>query len=158
MTEQRLAAELDHQMRLAGADGPAFPTICAVDASASMPHARPGGRRLKRGSVLLTDFGAIRGGYVCDLTRVLSAGKMAPRVRAVYDVVREAQAAGIAAVGPGRAAGGGRRGRAPGDRGGRAQSAFPARHGARAWAGRCTRPPNIGSAGGQGAARSRAWS
>ena len=101
MTEQRLAAELDHQMRLAGADGPAFPTICAVDASASMPHARPGGRRLKRGSILLTDFGALRGGYVCDLTRVLAAGKMAPRIRAVYDVVREAQAAGIVAVGPG---------------------------------------------------------
>jgi Xaa-Pro aminopeptidase len=101
MTEQRLAAELDHQMRLAGADGPAFPTICAIDASASMPHARPGGRRLKRGSILLTDFGALRGGYVCDLTRVLAFGKMSPRVRAVYDIVREAQAAGIAAVRPG---------------------------------------------------------
>jgi Xaa-Pro aminopeptidase len=101
MTEQRLAAELDHQMRLAGAEALAFPTIMAVDASASMPHARPGGRKLKAGSVLLVDFGARVGGYVSDLTRVLFAGKIPPRVRRVYEIVREAQAAGIAAVKPG---------------------------------------------------------
>jgi Xaa-Pro aminopeptidase len=101
MTEQRLAAELDHQMRLAGAEGLAFPTIIAVDASASMPHARPGQRRLKKGSVLLVDFGARAAGYVSDLTRVLVAGRIPPRVRRVYEIVREAQVAGIAAVKPG---------------------------------------------------------
>jgi Xaa-Pro aminopeptidase len=101
MTEQRLAAELDHQMRLAGAEALAFPTIIAVDASASMPHARPGQRRLKKGSVLLVDFGARAGGYVSDLTRVLVAGRIPPRVRRVYEIVREAQVAGIAAVKPG---------------------------------------------------------
>ena len=101
MTEQRLAAELDHQMRLAGADGPAFPTIVAIDASAARPHAHPGGRRLRRGSVLLVDFGAHVAGYVCDLTRVLFAGKISPFARRVYGVVREAQAAGIARAGPG---------------------------------------------------------
>jgi len=100
-TEQRLAAELDHQMRLAGAEATAFPTIVAIDASASMPHARPGGRRLRPGSVLLVDFGAKVAGYVCDLTRVLVAGKIPPRVRRIYGIVHEAQAAAIAAVRPG---------------------------------------------------------
>jgi Xaa-Pro aminopeptidase len=103
MTEQALAAELDHRMRLAGAEGPAFPTIVAIDASASKPHARAGGRRLKRGSVLLVDFGAKVGGYVCDLTRVLFAGKIGSRARRVYCLVQEAQAAGIACVKPGAA-------------------------------------------------------
>jgi Xaa-Pro aminopeptidase len=103
MTEQALAAELDHCMRLAGAEGPAFPTIVAIDASASKPHARAGGRRLKRGSVLLVDFGAKVGGYVCDLTRVLFAGKIGSRARRVYSLVQEAQAAGIACVKPGAA-------------------------------------------------------
>ena len=101
MTERRLAAELDHRMRLAGADQPAFPTICAVDAASSMPHARPGGAKLKRGSVLLVDFGARVGGYVADLTRVLVAGRISPRVREVYQVVLAAQEAAIARVGPG---------------------------------------------------------
>lgn len=101
MTEQGLAAELDHQMRLAGADGPAFPTIVAIDASAARPHAHPGGRHLRRGSVLLVDFGAQVAGYVCDLTRVLFAGRISPFARRVYGVVREAQAAGIARAAPG---------------------------------------------------------
>ena len=101
MTERRLAAELDHQMRLAGADGPAFPTICAIDASAAMPHAVPGNRRLRRGSVLLVDFGARVGGYVCDLTRTLFAGRIDPRARRVYEAVRAAQAAAIGRVRPG---------------------------------------------------------
>jgi Xaa-Pro aminopeptidase len=101
MTEQRLAAELDYQLLLAGAEAPAFPTIMGVDASASMPHYRPGAKRLKRGSLLLVDFGARVRGYVCDLTRVLFAGKIGPHVRSVYNLVREAQAAGIDRVGPG---------------------------------------------------------
>ena len=101
MTESRLAAELDHQMRLAGAEGPAFPTICAVDASASMPHHRPGPKRLRRGSVLLVDFGARAGGYVCDLTRVLFAGRIRLQVRWVYGLVQDAQAAAIEKAGPG---------------------------------------------------------
>jgi len=101
MTEGRLAAELDHQMRLAGAECPAFPTICAVDASASMPHHRPGPKRLRRGSVLLVDFGARVAGYVCDLTRVLFAGRIRLQVRWVYGLVQDAQAAAIEKAGPG---------------------------------------------------------
>ena len=100
MTEVRIAAELEHLMRLAGAEEPAFRTICAIDAAAAMPHARPGTRRLKSGSVLLVDFGARVRGYVSDLTRVLFAGRIRPRVRSVYAIVQEAQAAAIAAARP----------------------------------------------------------
>jgi Xaa-Pro aminopeptidase len=100
-TERALAARLDACLRDAGADGPAFPTICAVDASASMPHARPGKRRLKRRGLLLVDFGARVGGYVSDLTRVLVTSRIPPRVREVYELVREAQAAALKAVRPG---------------------------------------------------------
>ena len=103
MAERRLAAELDHRMRLAGADAPAFPTIVAVDRSAAMPHYRPGDRRLRQGSVLLVDFGARVGGYVCDLTRVLFAGRIRPHVASVYALVQEAQAAAIEAARPGAA-------------------------------------------------------
>jgi Xaa-Pro aminopeptidase len=103
MTERLLATELDHQMRLAGADGPAFPTICAIDASAAMPHAVPGNRRLRRGSVLLVDFGARVGGYVCDLTRTLFAGRIDPCARRVYEAVRAAQGAAVSRVHPGAA-------------------------------------------------------
>ena len=101
MTEQALAGELEHQMRRAGADGPAFPTIVAINAHAARPHAKPGRRRLKPGSVLLVDFGARVDGYVSDLTRVLFADRIPPCALAVYELVRRAQAAAIAAIEPG---------------------------------------------------------
>lgn len=101
MTEQAMAGELEHQMRRAGAEGPAFPTIVALGAHAARPHARPGRRQLKAGSVLLVDFGARVDGYVSDLTRVLFADRIPPRALAVYEVVRRAQAAAIAAIQPG---------------------------------------------------------
>ena len=100
MTERDLAVELEHRMRLAGADGRAFPTIAAIDADAARPHAQPGRRTLKSGSVLLVDFGARVAGYVSDLTRVLFVDRISPCALAVYETVRRAQAAGIAAVGP----------------------------------------------------------
>jgi len=101
MTEHELAVELEHRIRLAGAEGRAFPTLVGIDADAARPHAKPGRRKLKPGSVLLVDFGALVDGYVSDLTRVLFADRIPSRTLAVYKVVREAQAAGIAAVGPG---------------------------------------------------------
>jgi Xaa-Pro aminopeptidase len=101
MTEQALAGELEYHMRRAGAEGVAFPTIVAVNAHAARPHAKPGRRQLKRGAVLLTDFGARVDGYVSDLTRVLFAHRIPPRAREVYEVVRAAQSAAIAAIAPG---------------------------------------------------------
>lgn len=101
MTERRLAAELDGHLRVAGSEATPFPTICAVDASSAMPHARPGKRRLKTGSVLLVDFGARVDGYVCDLTRCVFVARIRPRVREVYEAVLSAQWAAIAAAGPG---------------------------------------------------------
>jgi Xaa-Pro aminopeptidase len=100
MTEERLAAELDHALRLAGSEGSPFPTICAVEASASRPHARPGGRRLGKRGLLLVDFGARAGGYASDLTRCLFAGKIPPHIARAYEVVLAAQEAGIRRAGP----------------------------------------------------------
>jgi len=98
MTEAALAAELDHQMRLAGAEGTAFPTILAIGANAARPHAKPGRRRLRPGAVLLMDFGARVGGYVCDLTRTMFVGRIPPRARRVYEAVYAAQRADVDAA------------------------------------------------------------
>jgi Xaa-Pro aminopeptidase len=103
LTERHLAAMLEFEMRAAGADGIAFPTIVAIDGNASKPHAQPGSRRLKKDSLLLVDFGARVQGYVSDLTRTLFIGRIPPRARRLYDVVLAAQDAGIRAVGPGAA-------------------------------------------------------
>ena len=97
-TERRLAGELDYQMRLAGADEPAFETIVAAGDHSSLPHYRPGGRRIRRGQVVLIDWGAKVGGYCSDLTRVVFVGRIPPKLAEVYGIVLRSQAATIAAI------------------------------------------------------------
>lgn len=101
-SEQQIAAFLEYQMRLLGADGSAFPAIVAADANASLPHAVPGPRKVKRGGVVLIDWGACWNGYCSDLTRVVAIGKMPARLRKVYEIVLEAQRAAIDAIAPGQ--------------------------------------------------------
>jgi len=101
-TEQHIAAFLEYQMRLLGADGPSFATIVAADANASLPHAIPGSRKVKKGGVVLIDWGAKLKGYCSDLTRVVAIGKMPAKIRHIYRVVHDAQLAAIDAIAPGR--------------------------------------------------------
>jgi len=100
-TERRIAAELDYLMRLEGADRPAFETIVGAGSHGSLPHYRPGDRRIRRGDAVLIDWGAVVGGYCSDLTRVVFIGRISPRIGVIHEVVRRAQEAGIAALRPG---------------------------------------------------------
>ena len=100
-TEQEIAAKLEYEMRRRGATGPAFGTICAVGANASHPHAHAGTQKVRQGSAILLDWGARVGFYCSDLTRVLSMGRIPPRIGRIYDIVLEAQLASIAAIRPG---------------------------------------------------------
>ena len=58
MTEYQIAAYLEYQMRLLGADGTSFPSIVAADANASLPHAIPGSKKVRKGGIILIDWGA----------------------------------------------------------------------------------------------------
>jgi len=100
-SEQEIAAKLEFEMRRRGASASAFETIVAVDGNASRPHARAGQRKVKRGSLILIDWGAKVGGYHSDLTRVLFVGRIPPRFGEVYELVLCAQQAAIDAIRPG---------------------------------------------------------
>ena len=100
-TERWVAATLEYEMRLAGAEGPAFDTICAADAHASLPHYVTGGAQIAHGSSLLIDWGATVDGYNSDLTRVVGVGKMRARTRELAEIVLAAQEAALERVGPG---------------------------------------------------------
>lgn len=101
MTEKQVCARLEYLMREGGADEASFKTIIGAGPNASIPHYRPGSAKLKKGQAVLIDFGARFGGYCSDMTRVVALGKMPPKVREIYEICREAQLAGIAAIGPG---------------------------------------------------------
>jgi Xaa-Pro aminopeptidase len=100
-----LAAELDYQMRLAGAEGPAFESIVAAGPRSAQPHAHPTAHKLSRNQLLLIDVGASREGYASDMTRMAFLGRPGSKVRRLYQSVLEAQSAALAAVRPGVGAG-----------------------------------------------------
>jgi Xaa-Pro aminopeptidase len=100
-TERRIAGAIEAAMREAGYERMAFDTIVASGPHSAMPHYRAGGRALATGDLLVLDFGGVLDGYCCDLTRTVSIGAPSHEARRVYDAVRDAHAAAIAAVKPG---------------------------------------------------------
>jgi Xaa-Pro aminopeptidase len=99
--ERRVAAAIESAMRRAGFDRPAFDTIVASGPNAALPHYRAGDRRFERGDLVVLDFGGVLDGYCCDLTRTVTVGPPSPEGLRIYQAVRDAQAAAIAAVRPG---------------------------------------------------------
>ena len=100
-TEEQVAARLEYEMRMLGADGPSFNTIVAVDANASLPHAIPGPKKVRKGGIILIDWGARFQGYCSDLTRVVGVGGMSRKMREVYQIVLDAQVKAVEAIRPG---------------------------------------------------------
>ena len=99
-TERAVAADLEHAMRRAGSDGVAFETIVASGPNGAHPHHVPGDRVLEEGDVVVIDFGATVSGYASDCTRTVALGDAPARLVEAYDVVLQAQRAGVAAVHP----------------------------------------------------------
>lgn len=103
--EREIAARLEYEMRMAGAEGTAFETISAADARASVPHARTGEQTIEPGGTLLLDWGARLDGYCCDLTRVVCTDRIAETFSGLIEIVIEAQAAVFEKLRPGNTCG-----------------------------------------------------
>lgn len=100
-TEAELGLELDTEMRRLGAAGPSFETIVASGPNGARPHARPSSRRIADGDLVVLDFGAVVDGYCSDMTRTVMVGEPSADQQRMWDVVLEAQQAGVDAVAPG---------------------------------------------------------
>jgi len=100
LTERDVATELDFFMRKAGADCSAFPTIVASGPNSAIPHAVPSGRMLKRGDIILMDFGARLNDYCSDMTRTVFLGKPDKQQRKMYAATLAAHQALQEAYGP----------------------------------------------------------
>ena len=101
MAETEVAAELEHQARMLGAEGMSFETIVASGARSALPHGRATSAPLPCRGFLTLDFGIILGGYCSDMTRTVYLGRPKVDERKAYEAVQEAQEAAVAAVAPG---------------------------------------------------------
>jgi Xaa-Pro aminopeptidase len=100
--EWAVEAALEAGFRRRGAAGPAFPTIAAAGANATVLHYIENASRLRDGELILLDGGARSSMYCGDISRTFPVnGRFSPAQRDLYDAVLAARHAGIAAVRPG---------------------------------------------------------
>ena len=103
LREYHLEAELLHEFRRHGAQAPAYNSIVATGANTCVLHYRAGAAELKDGELVLIDAGCELDSYASDISRSFPAnGVFSGPQKALYEIVLAAQAAALAATGPGQ--------------------------------------------------------
>lgn len=82
---------------------PSFRIIVASGKRSAKPHGFATDKKIKKGDLVVIDFGALYNGYCSDITRTVTVAKPTQKQRKVYRIVREAQKRAIKAVRAGRA-------------------------------------------------------
>jgi Xaa-Pro aminopeptidase len=100
-SERDVARGAEARIRELGAE-PSFPPIVAAAANGALPHAEPGEREIGSGEMVVFDMGTEVDGYCSDCTRTFATGEPGEQAREVYELVREAQLAGLGAIAAGR--------------------------------------------------------
>ena len=93
MREYEVAAELVHAMQQEGATGPSFRTIVGSGPNGAEPHYTAGNRKLRRGDLVVIDFGAAYRMYVSDVTRTVAVGRATREQKRIHETVLRAQEA-----------------------------------------------------------------
>jgi Xaa-Pro aminopeptidase len=99
-SEESLARDIEIGFIDNGAKA-AFDPIIASGRNASKPHARPSPDRLAKDDMVMVDIGCSLSGYNTDMTRMVILGKVKPKLKEIYTIVRDAQLKAIEAVKPG---------------------------------------------------------
>jgi Xaa-Pro aminopeptidase len=95
-SERDLATRLEYEMRRLGAQRPSFDPIVAAGPHGALPHARPRDTQVRKGDLVVVDWGAqLDDGYCSDCTRTVAAGPVNNAVREVYELVLDAQLAAL---------------------------------------------------------------
>ena len=85
-TEKEIAAEIEKRLKIYGGDNIlAFPTIVASGKNSSYTHHITGGRKVKKGDILLLDFGCKYKGYCSDITKTFVVGKPSEEQIKIYN-------------------------------------------------------------------------
>lgn len=100
-TEAELAWEMERFVRAHAGAGLAFDPITVAGPNTAVPHAVPTNRPIREDELVLFDIGTKVRGYCSDMTRTICIGTVPPRLREVWQVVREAQEAAEDAARPG---------------------------------------------------------
>jgi Xaa-Pro aminopeptidase len=97
-TEREIARTLDWLMLELGAQRSSFETIVAAGPHGALPHASPRDVEIRRGDMVVIDWGVELDGYCSDCTRTVAVGEPGSDEREVYELVLSAQLAGLGVV------------------------------------------------------------
>ena len=98
MTEMDVASRIVSGLKANGCSGESFATIAIAGTKTALPHGQPDETALKAQDVLLMDYGGFYHGYAGDMTRTVFLGEPSALFRDRYEIVLEAQLAGLHAV------------------------------------------------------------
>jgi Xaa-Pro aminopeptidase len=102
MWEYQLEALIEGTFRRSGCDGPSFASIVGSGPNSTQYHYQRNDRRMRAGELVVMDVGASCGGYAADITRTIPvSSRFTPEQRAIYQLVRDAQAASERVAKPG---------------------------------------------------------
>jgi Xaa-Pro aminopeptidase len=102
--EYEVEAVIEAAFRRSGAERPSFATIIGSGPNATTLHYNANDRQMQAGEVVVMDVGSSYRGYAADVTRTVPvSGVYSPEQRAVYQIVRDAQAAAERQARPGAA-------------------------------------------------------
>jgi Xaa-Pro aminopeptidase len=100
-TEFEVVAEMHRTMMALGGDFTASPMNFVSGERTVYSHGFPSERRLNRGDLVQNEYGSSYRRYTCTIGRMLCLGEPTKRMMEVYQVVRDACDAAIAAIRPG---------------------------------------------------------
>jgi len=102
LKEYQTEAIMEYFFKTQGAEFEGYPSICGGAENSTVLHYSTNRRNLNDGDLLVVDAGAEYRGYTADITRTLPVnGKFTNEQKIIYNIVLEAQLAGIAACKPG---------------------------------------------------------
>lgn len=97
--EYEIEAVIEYTFRRLGSERPGFPSIVGSGENSVLLHYDTNRRVTRAGDLVVMDIGASYRGYTADITRTVPVdGRFTADQRALYEIVLEAQEAGIEAV------------------------------------------------------------
>jgi len=101
-TEQKLALKFEWLLKKEGCKTLPFGVIVASGHMSALPHAKPTNRKIKKGDIILFDWGGECEGYYSDITRMIALkGRHSKKQLEIYSIALDAQSRAIKAVNPG---------------------------------------------------------
>ncbi len=98
MKEKKVAKRIVELIEEFGGEGTSFDPIVASGPNGANPHHVPGDREIRKGDLVILDYGAKYKGYCSDITRTIAVGDISQEARKVYEIVKEANENAFQAV------------------------------------------------------------